>query len=103
MKKIIFAIVSMALVLSMVSCSKKLAVKTVSTNLSANGTANCYIVPAAGYYFFDATIIGNGQKGIIPGAKFHTDKAGIRPASCTMRPGRFSGAGTYGAPRPLLM
>lgn len=81
MKKIIFAIVSMALLLSMVSCSKKLAVKTVSTNLSANGTANCYIVPAAGYYFFDATIIGNGQKGIIPGAKFHTDKAGIRPAS----------------------
>ena len=44
MKKILFAIVSMALVLSMVSCSKKLAVKTVSTNLSANGTANCRLL-----------------------------------------------------------
>lgn len=30
------------------------------TNLSANGTANSYMVPKAGKYKFDATVMGNG-------------------------------------------
>ena len=51
----------------------------VGQNLSENGTANCYIVPAAGDYFFDATVIGNGQAGIIEGAGFHTGSAAINP------------------------
>lgn len=53
---------------------------SVGTNLSENGTANCYIVPAAGDYYFDATVIGNGRQGIIPGAGFHTETVEIRPA-----------------------
>ncbi len=52
---------------------------SVGTDLSANGTANCYIVPAAGDYFFDATVMGNGQAGIIEGAGFHTESAAIEP------------------------
>lgn len=32
-----------------------------SINLSANGTANCYIVSEAGNYYFDCTVAGNGQ------------------------------------------
>lgn len=53
---------------------------SVGKNLSENGTANCYIVPAAGDYCFDATVIGNGQQGIIAGAGFHTETAEIQPA-----------------------
>ncbi|MBO4417546.1 MAG: hypothetical protein J5801_05460 [Bacteroidales bacterium] len=82
MKKIVFAIVSIATLMLAASCSSKhTAIMTAAINLSANGTANCYVVPNPGFYYFDATIIGNGQRGIIPGAGFHTDKAGINPAS----------------------
>ena len=52
----------------------------VGQNLSENGTANCYIIPAAGDYYFDATVIGNGPDGIIPGVGFHTETAAINPA-----------------------
>lgn len=52
---------------------------TVGQNLSENGTTNCYIVPQAGDYYFDATVIGNGQAGIIKGAGFHTEEARINP------------------------
>ena len=52
----------------------------VGQNLSENGTANCYIVPEEGDYYFDATVIGNGQDGIIADAGFHTDNAAINPA-----------------------
>ena len=34
-------------------------------NLSANGTANCYVVTEAGAYTFDAGVMGNGEKGFI--------------------------------------
>ena len=53
---------------------------SVGTNLSENGTANCYIVPAAGDYCFDATVIGNGRQGIIADAGFHTETVEIQPA-----------------------
>ena len=52
----------------------------VGQNLSEKGTANCYIIPAAGDYYFDATVIGNGQGGIIKDAGFHTETAAITPA-----------------------
>ena len=52
----------------------------VGQNLSENGTANCYIIPAAGDYYFDATVIGNGQQGIIKDAGFHREDASIQPA-----------------------
>ncbi|MBO4417552.1 MAG: hypothetical protein J5801_05490 [Bacteroidales bacterium] len=35
-------------------------------NLSASGTANCYIVSKAGEYWFDATVMGCGDSGILP-------------------------------------
>lgn len=47
-------------------------------------TANCYMITAAGAHDFNATVIGNGQKGIIPGAGFHTDNASIAPRSARM-------------------
>ena len=55
--------------------------QTVSQNLSEKGTANCYIVTGAGDYYFDATVIGNGAEGIIPGAGFHTENATINVAA----------------------
>ena len=36
-------------------------------NLSAQGTANCYIVDKEARCSFDATVMGNGGEGIIPG------------------------------------
>lgn len=47
-------------------------------------TANCYMVTSAGVHDFKATVIGNGQKGIIPGAGFHTDDATITPRSASL-------------------
>ena len=44
-------------------------------------TANCYIVTEPGEHSFKATVIGNGQKGIIPGAGFHTENPYINPKS----------------------
>lgn len=43
--------------------------------------ANCYMVSAAGTYVFDATVIGNGEDGIIADAGFHTTTATIVPKS----------------------
>lgn len=47
-------------------------------------TANCYMVTTAGAHDFKATVIGNGQKGIIPGAGFHTEDANINPRSAKL-------------------
>lgn len=46
------------------------------TNLSANGYANCYIIPqeATAFYSFDATVIGNGDEGLCEGAHVTTTK-----------------------------
>lgn len=40
------------------------------TNLDDGGTSNCYIVSSEGRYSFDATVMGNGDSGIITGAGF---------------------------------
>lgn len=41
-----------------------------STDLNADGaTANCYIVAAGGRYTFDATVMGNGERGLNDGLK----------------------------------
>ena len=47
-------------------------------------TANCYIVTETGRHDFLATVIGNGQKGIIPNAGFHTESAYINPQSAKL-------------------
>lgn len=63
----------------------------VSVDLSERGTSNCYIVSEPGVYSFDATVIGNGEFGLVPNAGFHTDNPNITPASVELlwedRPG----------------
>lgn len=54
------------------------------TNLSADGTANCYIVPSAGHYRFNVSVIGNGTEGIIEDASFHTTNPAISPVSVSL-------------------
>lgn len=50
-------------------------------DLSEINTANCYIVSSAGKYMFNGSIIGNGDKGIISNANFHTNSTSITPYS----------------------
>lgn len=47
-------------------------------------TANCYMINTTGEHSFLATVIGNGQKGIIQGAGFHTESAYISPKSAKL-------------------
>ena len=37
----------------------------VGSDLSVNGTANCYVVPKKGEFSFDASVMGNGPKGYL--------------------------------------
>lgn len=46
--------------------------------------SNCYMINAAKTYSFDATVIGNGNAGIIDGAGFHTTSASIDPKSAKL-------------------
>lgn len=55
-------------------------VETIPVDLSSHGTANSYLVSEAGLYGFDASVIGNGEYGIIEGVGFHTDDPAISPA-----------------------
>lgn len=55
--------------------------ETIPVNLSERGTSNSYIISESGLYSFDASIIGNGEAGIIPDAGFHTNNPDIEPAS----------------------
>ncbi len=55
-------------------------VDEIYVNLSAVDTANCYIVESAGYYKFDGRVIGNGLKGVIADANFHTTSVEITPS-----------------------
>lgn len=47
-------------------------------------TANCYMITTVGEHDFKATVIGNGAKGIIPGAGFHTEDPNIDPKSAKL-------------------
>ena len=47
-------------------------------------TANCYMINTTGEHSFLVTVIGNGQKGIISGAGFHTESAYISPKSAKL-------------------
>ena len=53
--------------------------ESIYIDLSEIGWSNCYIVPQAGLYSFDATVIGNGEYGLDPEVKFHTDNVKIDP------------------------
>lgn len=50
----------------------------------AGQPSNCYMVNAAKTYSFDATVIGNGEAGIIADAGFHTTSASIDPKSAKL-------------------
>lgn len=50
-------------------------------NLNTYGHSNCYVVSSAGVYSFDATVIGNGEFGMVTSADFHTDSPDIAPVS----------------------
>lgn len=58
--------------------------ENVYMDLSEDGWANCYIVSKSGSYTFDATVIGNGEFGLIEGANFHTDNVSISPVSAEL-------------------
>lgn len=47
-------------------------------------TANCYMVTTVGKHSFPATVIGNGDTGIITGAGFHTSSTAIAPKSAKL-------------------
>lgn len=47
-------------------------------------TANCYMITSAGTHDFNASVIGNGAKGIIAGAGFHTEDPRINPKSAKL-------------------
>lgn len=53
----------------------------IAVDLSERGTSNCYIVSEPGAYSFDATVIGNGEFGLVPNAGFHTDNVNIAPSA----------------------
>lgn len=54
-------------------------------DLSAAGTANCYIPSTgAGIYRFKANVMGNGTAGIISGGNFPTSDAAISPVSASL-------------------
>jgi hypothetical protein len=55
--------------------------REIISDLSENGTSNCYIVTKSGTYSFSANIIGNGNVGIIDADAFHTNDAYILPSS----------------------
>lgn len=50
----------------------------------AGQPSNCYMINAAKTYLFDATVIGNGEAGIIADAGFHTTSASIDPKSAKL-------------------
>ena len=50
----------------------------------AGQPSNCYMINAAKTYSFDATVIGNGDAGIIDGAGFHATSASIDPKSAKL-------------------
>ena len=64
---------------------KKDRVET-TTDLSANGTANTYMVHAPGTYRFDARVMGNGDAGVLDGAGF-TDYNGSEITSAALSGG----------------
>lgn len=46
--------------------------------------ANCYMITDANTYSFDATVIGNGDDGIIPDVGFHTTTSVIAPKTARL-------------------
>ena len=59
-------------------------VATETIDLSEIGNANSYIVSESGLYSIDATVIGNGEFGLIDGANFHTASTTISPANAKL-------------------
>ena len=68
----------------------------VGSNLSVNGTANCYVVTKAGNYSFDASVMGNGPDGYLWGSDSEGETRNLWPvvqehtvfANGTLRPAK---------------
>lgn len=67
-----------------VAVSQTSAPDTPDTPEVTEETANCYMVTQQGEHSFVATQIGNGDKGIIPGAGFHVTSTRIAPRSARL-------------------
>lgn len=52
-------------------------------DLSEKGTANSYIISSEGFYHFDASVIGNGEFGLVSNIT-HTDNTRIAPESAEL-------------------
>ena len=52
-------------------------------DLSEKGTANSYIISSEGFYHFDASVIGNGEFGLVSNIT-HTDNTTIAPESAEL-------------------
>ncbi len=65
-----------------IAVSAGLAMPDTFENLSAGGTANCYVVRAAGGYSLDATVMGNGAAGAtVEGVTFADYRERLEPVS----------------------
>ena len=56
-------------------------VEDVYIDLSCDNKSNCYIVSNAGLYTFDASVIGNGDFGMMDGYGYHTSSTSITPVT----------------------
>ena len=55
-------------------------IETQEIDLSECGNANCYIVPQAGLYCFDADVVGNGEYGYVMNESFYPTSPEINPS-----------------------
>lgn len=69
--------------LNLSAYADRLTIETLPTEPEEE-TANCYMITTTGEYDFKATVIGNGEKGIIKGAGFHTENPYISPVEAKL-------------------
>ena len=56
-------------------------VEVETVDLSLTGRSNCYQISDAGIYSFDATVMGNGEFGLLDNVDFHTKNPTISPVT----------------------
>lgn len=69
--------------LNLSAYADRLTIETLPTEPEEE-TANCYMITTTGEHDFKATVIGNGEKGIIKGAGFHTENPYISPVEAKL-------------------
>ena len=56
-------------------------VEVETVDVSLTGRSNCYQITDAGIYSFDATVMGNGEFGLVENVDFHTKNPTISPVT----------------------